>query len=595
VPCAHLGPQTGSQPPLLQLRARPLRIALVGNPNVGKSVLFGRLTGRYATVSNYPGTTVSVTTGRSIVGAEVCDIIDTPGVNALRGTLSEDEAITRQLLNGDDADLILQVGDARNLRRALLLTAHLAEFDKPMVLVLNMIDEARAYGVDVDVNALSAYLGIPVVEAVAIEGRGMAELRDALKDAAVPSFRRSKRESAAAWAHAQTARFRRVRPRRSARLQETIARASRDPIVGIPLLIAVLYVFYLFVGVLGAQTLVELLEDGLFGGVVNPAAIAAFNVLPMALVRDFFVGEYGLITMGLTYAIAIVLPVVTTFFLMFGFLEDTGYIPRLAIFSDRLFRAMGLNGKAVLPMVLGLGCDTMATMTTRILGTPKERLIAILLLALGVPCSAQLATILGILGGVSAAALLTLLGVVLGQLFLVGYFAAKVLPGERSEFVMEMPPIRVPSLRNLLVKTAWRVRWYLGEAVPLFLIGTALLFILDRVGGLAVITAAAQPVVAGLLGLPREAAHVFVMGFLRRDYGAAGLFEMARAGALTGSQAVVALTVMTLFVPCVAQLLMMVKERGWRVALAIVGFVTPVAVLTGAGLNGVFRLFHVAF
>jgi ferrous iron transport protein B len=593
VPCPHLGPRLDAESPLLRLRARPLRIALAGNPNVGKSVIFGRLTGTYATVSNYPGTTVSVTTGRSIVGAEVCDLIDTPGINALRGTLSEDEAITRRVLAGDDTDLIVQVGDARNLRRALLLTAHLAEFGKPMVLVLNMIDEARAHSVDVDTNALSSYLGIPVVEAVAVEGRGIAELRDALKSAAVPTFQ--PRQSAPEWAHAQSERFRRIHARRSVRAQETIARISRDPIMGIPMLIAVLYGFYLCVGVFGAQTLVELLEEGLFGRFVKPGAISLFGLLPVAWIRDFFVGDYGLITMGLTYAIAIVLPVVTTFFLMFGFLEDSGYIPRLAIFSDRLFRAMGLNGKAVLPMVLGLGCDTMATMTTRILGTPKERLIAILLLALGIPCSAQLATILGILGGVSSAALLTLFGVVLGQLFVVGFFAARMLPGDRSEFVLEMPPIRAPQLRNLLVKTAWRVRWYLGEAVPLFLIGTALLFTLDRIGGLSLLTRAAEPIVAGLLGLPRETAQVFVMGFLRRDYGAAGLLQMAHSGALSGSQSVVALTVMTLFVPCVAQLLMMVKERGWRVALAIVAFVTPVAVLTGAGLNGVFQLFGVHF
>jgi small GTP-binding protein len=570
-------------------------VALAGNPNVGKSVIFGRLTGTYATVSNYPGTTVSVTTGRSIVGAEVCDVIDTPGVNALRGTLSEDEAITRRVLEGDDTDLIVQVGDARNLRRALLLTAHLAEFGKPMVLVLNMIDEARSHGVDIDARALAQFLGIPVVEAVAVEGRGIAELRDALADARVPLNAPPPAEPAAEWAHAQAARFRRIRPRRSARLQETLARAARDPIVGLPILALVLYLFYLFVGVFGAQTLVALLEDGVFDSAVNPAAAAAFGLVPWAFVRDFFVGEYGLITMGLTYAIAIVLPVVTTFFLMFGFLEDSGYIPRLAIFSDRLFRAMGLNGKAVLPMVLGLGCDTMATMTTRILGTPKERLIAILLLALGVPCSAQLATILGILGGVSSAALLTLFAVVLGQLFVVGFFAARLLPGERSEFVMEMPPIRMPQFRNLLIKTVWRVRWYLGEAVPLFLIGTALLFVLDRIGGLDLLTRAAEPVVAGLLGLPRQAAQVFVMGFLRRDYGAAGLFDMAQHGVLSASQSVIALTVMTLFVPCVAQLLMMVKERGWRVALAIVAFVTPVAVLTGAGLHGVFRMFGISF
>ncbi len=318
-------------------------------------------------------------------------------------------------------------------------------------------------------------------------------------------------------------------------------------------------------------------------------------MVPWAIARDFLVGEYGLITMGLTYAIAIVLPVVATFFFVFGFLEDSGYIPRLAIFSDRIFRVMGLNGKAVLPMVLGLGCDTMATMTTRILGTPKERLIAVLLLALGIPCSAQLATILGILGGVSFAALVTLFGVVLTQMFLVGFLAARAIPGERSEFIMELPPLRLPQLGNIVRKTLLRVRWYLGEAVPLFLIGTALLFVLSRAGLLTRLTDAAEPVVAGVLGLPRDAAAVFVMGFLRRDYGAAGLFQMSKAGQLDGVQAVVALTVMTLFVPCVANFLMMVKEQGLKAALRILGVVTVIALGTGAVLNAVLRGLHVSF
>jgi len=301
------------------------------------------------------------------------------------------------------------------------------------------------------------------------------------------------------------------------------------------------------------------------------------------------------VTMGLTYAVAIVLPVVTTFFLLFGFLEDSGYIPRLAIFSDRLFRAMGLNGKAVLPMVLGLGCDTMATMTTRILGTPKERLIAITLLALGVPCSAQLATIMGILGGISVWALLTLFAVVLSQMVLVGFVASRALPGDRSDFILELPPIRLPRLKNLLTKTALRVRWYLGEAVPLFLFGTALLFLLDRVGALDWLSNAARPLVTGALGLPPQAAQVFVMGFLRRDYGAAGLFKMAHDGSLSGVQAVVALTVMTLFVPCVANLLMIIKERGARTGLAILTFVTIVALGTGTVLNALIRMFNVTF
>jgi ferrous iron transport protein B len=237
----------------------------------------------------------------------------------------------------------------------------------------------------------------------------------------------------------------------------------------------------------------------------------------------------------------------------------------------------------------------MATMTTRILSTPKERLIAILLLALGVPCSAQLATIMGILGGVSFWALLTLFGVVITQMILVGFLASCVLSGDRSDFIMELPPMRMPRFRNLLTKTALRIRWYLGEAVPLFLVGTALLFVLDRIGGLAAIANAARPVVSGLLGLPPKAAEIFVMGFLRRDYGAAGLFLMARSGALSNVQAVVALTVMTLFVPCVANFLMIVKERGLRTGVAILTFVTVMAVGTGAALNAALRIFHVVF
>jgi ferrous iron transport protein B len=572
-------------------------VALVGHPNVGKSALFGRLTGRYATVSNYPGTTVSVTRGRSMVGGEVCDVIDTPGINALEGTLSEDELVTRRLLTSGDAELVVQVADARNLRRALMLTAQVAQLRIPMVMALNMIDEAHDQGIAIDRAGLEEAIGVPVVETVAIEGRGLPELREGLARAAHPAAGIPHvNGQMISWADSVAGRVRQRRAATRVRWQERLARAVREPLTGVPILALVLYVVYLFVGVLGAQTLVELLEDGLFGRWVNPAAMFLTDrLVPWALLREFLVGEYGLVTMGLTYAIAIVLPVVATFFLVFGFLEDSGYIPRVAIFTDRAFRAMGLNGKAVLPMVLGLGCDTMATMTTRILGTPKERLIAITLLALGIPCSAQLATIMGILGGISFYALLTLFGVVLGQLFLIGFLAARVLPGDRSEFILELPPLRWPRAKNLLIKTGMRVRWYLREAVPLFLIGTVLLFVLAKTGVLGLLTRAGEPVVGGLLGLPPEVSGIFLMGFLRRDYGAAGLFALAGTGGLSGVQAVVALTVMTLFVPCIANFLMMVRERGLKTGLAIVGVITPLAIATGAALNYAFRLFGVSF
>ena len=595
--CHVVNEKANAQKRLLTLRAHPLRIALVGQPNVGKSVIFGRLTGRYVTVANYPGTTVAITRGRAIVGAEVCDVIDTPGVDALEGAISEDERITREVLDSDRTDLIVQIADARNLPRALMLTPQIAALGKPMILALNMVDEAFARGISVDAPALAGELGIPVIEMVAVEGRGLDDLRHALPRAAIPLLAVMDDPFARArWAQALTASVRQVSTLSLSNVSEWMARATRRPLTGIPILLGVLYALYLFVGVFGAQTLVGLVENEVFGRLINPAATWAVDrVAPIPLVRDFFVGEYGLITMGLTYSIGIVLPVVATFFLMFGFLEDSGYIPRLAVFSDRIFRIMGLNGKAVLPMVLGLGCDTMATMTTRILGTPKERLIAILLLALGIPCSAQLATIMGILGGISFAALATLFGVVLGQMLLVGWLAARVLKGERSEFILELPPIRWPRLGNLLTKTRLRVWWYLGEAVPLFLVGTVLLFSFDRLGALALLSDAGRPIVTGMLGLPPATAQVLVMGFLRRDYGAAGLFAMASSGQLTGVQAVVALTVMTLFVPCIANFLVMVRERGLKTGLAIVGVITPIAILTGAGLNYVLHAFAVQF
>jgi ferrous iron transport protein B len=287
--------------------------------------------------------------------------------------------------------------------------------------------------------------------------------------------------------------------------------------------------------------------------------------------------------MGLSYGLAIVLPIIATFFLLFSILEDSGYLPRLAVMVNRIFRSMGLNGKAVLPMVLGLGCDTMATMTTRILETKKQRLIVTLLLALGVPCSAQLGVILAMVSHVtllgSAVWLLTISAVMVS----VGWLAARLFPGENSDFVLELPPIRRPVLGNLALKTAARVEWYLREVVPLFLLGTLILFLFDRTGLLVLIRHAASPLVEHWLGLPAAATDAFVVGFLRRDYGAVFLLQAA-SGAdaiLNGTQVLVSMIVITLFVPCVANVFIIVKEHGAKTAAAMAGFIFPFAFLVG--------------
>jgi ferrous iron transport protein B len=288
------------------------------------------------------------------------------------------------------------------------------------------------------------------------------------------------------------------------------------------------------------------------------------------------------------------------FFIAFSLLEDSGYLPRLAILSDRVMRSMGLNGKAVLPIVLGFGCCTMATITTRILSSRKERLIATLLLALGIPCSAQLGVILGIAATFNAAATLTVITVVASQVLLVGYLSSRLFRGKASEFIFEIPPIRIPQMKNVLLKTRYRLQWYVKEAVPLFLYGTLVLFIMDRIslGGRSLLVwlqAAAGPVLSGLLHVPSETAVVFVLGFLRRDYGAAGLFDLVRDGMLTAPQAVVCLIVLTLFVPCFASFLVIIKEQGLKRALAISGFILPYAILVGAAVGWVLRALDITY
>jgi ferrous iron transport protein B len=261
---------------------------------------------------------------------------------------------------------------------------------------------------------------------------------------------------------------------------------------------------------------------------------------------------------------------------------------------------MGLNGKAVLPMVLGLGCDTMATMTARIMETRKERVLVTLLLALGVPCSAQLAVIFAMMAGVSTAAAAWFVGTLLLVLFLVGWLAAKVLPGRGSDFILELPPLRIPQAGNIAVKTLARIEWYLREALPLFVIGTLILWGLDRVHGITLLEHVASPVVVGVLQLPKEAATAFILGFLRRDYAAAGLFvhyePLMKAGAMTRSmetEVVVALVTITLFIPCIANFFMMIKERGWKTGVAIAAFILPFSVGVGALLNVLMRWLYV--
>ena len=631
------------------------RIALVGNPNVGKSVLFHRLTGKYVIVSNYPGTTVEITQGALRDLPDVF-VVDTPGIVSFPPR-SEDEAVTARVLLQGGMQAIVQVGDAKNLRRTLHLAVQLAEMGQPLVLALNMMDEASARGLEVDTERIAAALKIPVVGTIATRGQGVRPLVKAIQQAApalfklaypdeietglaeliplLPAAPVSSRSLGLLWlsrdAASETwlvenssplalAALQALRDRldtagsetavvaiqrtRSSYVEELASRAMADkspgrlglavqiarlsvhPVWGLPILGVVLYAMYWFVGVFGAGTLVELLEGNLFGEVINPWVTSTIEqIIPWPFLSQLLVGQYGLWTMGMTYALALLLPIIITFFITFGILEDSGYLPRLAVLTNRLFSLMGLNGQAVLPMVLGLGCVTMATMTTRILTSRRDRILVTLLLALAVPCSAQLGVVMGLLAGISFSAALIWAGVNVLILLLVGWLAARLMPGNRVPLVVELPPLRLPVLSNVLIKTAARLEWYVKEAVPLFLFGTLLLFGLDWFHILPGLIQATEPLITGWLGLPPEAAAAFLLGLMRRDFAATGLFAMESQGLLSPLQVVVSIVTITLFIPCIASLFMIVKERGWKTALAMALFIFPFAMLVGGLLQ----------
>ncbi len=637
------------------------KVVIVGCPNVGKSLLFNRLTGSYVVVSNYPGTTVEVSRGIVTTSAGVFDVVDTPGIYSLT-PITEEERVTLAFLLREKPRAIVHVIDAKNIQRMLGLTLQLADAGLPVILVLNMADEARLLGIHVDLPKLEKVLGIPVLETVAITGAGIHALIDRLPhvppatgvrvsfappvEAALAAIRPllsadlplSHRMRAllllqtlpadsgllAAQEQPQADRMTQIATatRRSLShsinyhatlsiqktaeqiigetvafpaagaigFRERLSRALMRPVTGIPILLLVLYFgLYKFVGSFGAGTLVDFLQETVFGGYVTPWVDRLINMLiPWQVLRDLFIGPYGIVTLGIRYAVALIFPIVGTFFIAFSILEDSGYLPRLAMLLDRIFKKIGLNGRAVIPMVLGLGCDTMATIVTRTLETTREKIIASLLLALAVPCSAQMGVILGLLSG-RPAALAVWGGVILLVLLLTGVLAAKLLPGEKPRFYMELPPLRVPRAGNVLAKTYARMIWYFNEVFPLFILASLLIWVGQITGLFQLVVRGLVPLVHGM-GLPDQTAVAFLFGFFRRDYGAAGLYDLQKAGTLSGNQLVVASITLTLFLPCIAQLLIMKKERGLRFALYSAVGITIFALAMGLLIHAVLAI-----
>ena len=594
-----------------------ISVALVGNPNVGKSLFFNYLSGMYVDVSNYPGTTIEFTSGRY----KDFDIVDTPGVYGI-SSFSDEERVTREVVLR--ADVVLNIVDAAHLERDLFLSLQLIDMGKKVALFLNCMDEVEKLGLEIDTKRLSDLLGVPIFTTTATTRAGFAQIEAAIENAcrgrqdsslhrqihALLTGTGSEAEAllilegdeAVARRHGLAAHSRREaiyidrRNRVNAitdqvlfdnhartRLATLLGRWAINPWTGIPMLLAALYLIYLFVGKFIAQDLVKFTEVQLGQGLWEPwvRGIVTQYVAPTSWLGTLLVGEFGVVTMTVTYLLFLLLPLVIGFYLSLAIMEDSGYLPRLATLVDRSLNAIGLNGSAVIPLILGFGCVTMATITTRLLGNEREKRIATTILQFAIPCSAQLAVVAALLAGAGFRAMLIYSVTIFSVFVLLGTVLHRTLSGETTPFLIDLPPMRIPRLDNLVRKTTYRAYFFMKEATPWFFAGALGVGTLQLTGLLALWQDLLAPITTGWLQLPRAAAAAFVMGMVRRDFGAAGLYQLT----LTPDQIVVALVTITLFTPCIASLMVMLKERGWKEALIVWIGTWVVAFLVGGLLS----------
>ena len=577
------------------LKSGTKRLVLVGNPNVGKSVVFNYLTGKYVDVSNFPGTTVDISQGTY----KNYQVMDTPGIYGV-SSFNDEEKVAREVIL--QADLLLNIVDGVHLERDLFLTLQLAEMGIPLVVAVNMMDEVDRQGIKLDLEALEDILGVPVVPIAAARKTGLEEMANSLclaqkgnKSSEVKKLLETftlKDISEAKLLLALEGDFK-IEDIPNKREEIYLLRRKRvdtickkivcykdgnnifaeklgdkliKPIMGVPILFIMLFLAYKIIGVFAAGTVVDFLE-GLMTTYYEPwirAVVGSFISLD-SMLGQLLVGDFGVLTMTVTYIVGLLLPLVVAFYLLLSILEDSGYLPRVATLLDRSFHKVGLNGRAVIPMILGFGCVTMATISTRILGSDRERLIAIVLLSLTIPCSAQMGVITAMLSALGFGYFLAYILIMLAIFVLAGTALNKLLPGKTTDLLIDIPPMRLPLLKNVWQKTWSKSLHFLSEAGPLFAIGSLLIGLLQITGVLEILQQLAAPIVVTWMKLPKEAATAFIMGIIRRDFGAAGFFNMA----LTKQQTLVAMTTLTLFVPCIASIVVVLKERGFKQGLGV--------------------------
>ncbi|QWR77857.1 ferrous iron transporter B [Candidatus Magnetomonas plexicatena] len=371
-------------------------------------------------------------------------------------------------------------------------------------------------------------------------------------------------------------------------MAKTFAQMSRSVVTGIPIFCMIILITY-FLVVNVANEISTLMETYLW----TPVMTRLSTLIVSPFWRDFLLGSHGLLSLGLGGAILTVLPILSVFFVVFNVLEDMGYVPNLTVLTRRLFTKVGLSGYSIMPIVLGFGCKTMATFTTRTINSDKEKYIAIFLIAFALPCAPQIGLSMGMLGKVGFKAFLIVSSVLLITEITAGVLLNIIMRDDtKNTYLQALPAIRIPNVFAVLKKTYYRLYMFLKEALPIFLLSAVFLFTLERLGFLKIAKVFLAPLINNFLGLPNEMVDVLILVLARREAAAAVIMDMVNKGGLNFNQAVVSVTLTTMFVPCFANLGAMIKEMGLRRALTMAFLITASSLVISGALNKILLFFN---
>jgi len=570
------------------------KILLIGNPNVGKSAVFSRLTGAKVVISNYPGTTVEFTQGYTKIDSIRPAIIDIPGTYSLTPTSKVEEVAVKML---KDSDLIINIVDATNLERNLYLTLELLEKHIPVIVALNIWDETKHKGIEIDVKKLEKALGVPVVPTCGLTGEGIKDLVRAIPKAKAKRFAHSTDEEK--WKHIGKIieEVQRLHHRHHT-LLEKLEDISIKPATGFPFAILVGFCAFWVIRLIG-EGIITYLANPFFEKIWTPIVLKLSAFLgPENFLHDIILGKiilvegqmeysqtFGLITTGLYVPFAMVLPYIISFYFMLGILEDFGYLPRLAVLMDNFMHKLGLHGYAIIPMILGLGCNVPGALATRLLEGKREKFIAATLMAVAVPCMAQIAMIVGLVGERGGIYVTLVFLTLLTILIIKGVVLNIVMKGKSPEILVEIPPYRIPHLQSVLKKLWMRVFSFLKEAVPYVLIGIFVVNILYVLHIIDFFSRIFSPILHHVWGLPKEAIGALLIGFLRKDV-AVGMLGPLN---LTTKQLVIGSTVLAIYFPCIATFTILVKELGIKDMLKSAAIMITIALFVGGLLNLMLR------